>query len=194
MERPDIVERNHFRRAPDGTIVFFPWRLTGRGYVLPDERAKRSAMRMTRALYFSIFVAAGLAYGVVRQGVPIREVDFADFVHMIALGLLFMLVPLGFYVLWLLRVIYDLPPSDLQLSREQLKAEALANVPHGAMRKGIFASAVMIALCLGVAWVDPSHRWLGALGLVLFGGLGLLFAWTLRASRGMRRDDESPHP
>jgi len=43
MERPDPVELNHFRQAPDGSTVFFPWRLTGRGYILPDEKAKRSA-------------------------------------------------------------------------------------------------------------------------------------------------------
>ena len=194
MKRPDPVELNHFRQAPDGSTVFFPWRLTGRGYILPDEKAKRSALRMTNALYVSIFVAAGLAFAVVRHGVPIREVDFADFVHMIVLGLIFTLVPLGFYVLWLIRVIYDLPPSDFHLSRQELKVQALANVPRKEMRRGVYASAAMLAACLGVAWIDPSHRWLGAVGLVVFGGLGLFFASILRASRKPLGDEESPHP
>ena len=194
MRRRDIVEFNHFRQAPDGTTVFFPWRLVGRGYILPDEKAKRSALRMVRTLYASIFVAASLAYGVVRHDVPIREVGFADFVHVIVLALLFMLVPLGFYALWLVRVIYDLPHSDLQLSRAALKAQALANLPRSDMRKGVFGSAVLIAASVGVAWVDPSHRWLGAVGLVLFGGLGILFAWALRASRKAPRDEASTRP
>jgi len=194
MKRRDLVELNHFRQAPDGSSVFFPWRLTGRGYILPDEKAKRSAMRMTRALYVSIFVAAGLAFAVIRHGVPIREVDFADFCHVLGMALLFALVPLGFYVLWLLRAIYDLPHSDFRLSREELKLQALANAPRKEMRKGVFASAAMLAACLGVAWIDPSHRWLGAVGIVLFGGLGLLFAQTLRASRKTFGDEESPHP
>jgi hypothetical protein len=194
MERPDPVELNHFRQAPDGSTVFFPWRLTGRGYILPDEKAKRSALRMTRALYVSIFVAAGLAFGVARHGVPIREVDFAGFCHVLLLALLFALVPLGFYMLWLLRVIYDLPPSDFHLSREELRVEALANVPRKEMRRGVFASAAMLAVCLGVAWIDPSHRWLGAVGIVVFGGLGLFFAWILRAGRVTLEDGESPHP
>jgi hypothetical protein len=194
MTRPDPVELNHFRQAPDGSSVFFPWRLTGRGYILPDEKAKRSAMRITRALYVSMFVAAGLAFAVVRQGVPIREVDFADFCHLLGMALLFALVPLGFYVLWLLRVIYDLSPSDFHLSREELKVQALTNVQRNEIRKGLFASAAMLAACLGVAWIDPSHRWLGALGIVLFGGLGLLFARTLRASRKTLGYEESPHP
>ena len=90
MKRPDIVELNHFRQAPDGTTVFFPWRPVGRGYILPDEKAKRSALRITRALYASIFVAASLAYAVVRHGVPIRETGFADFVHIIVLALVYM--------------------------------------------------------------------------------------------------------
>lgn len=194
VERPDIVEFNHFRQAPDGTTVFFPWRLGGSGYILPDEKAKRSAMRVVRALYFSIFVAAGLAYSVVRHDVPIRDVGVADFLHMIVLALLFVLVPLGFYLLWLLRVIYDLPPSDLRLSREEWKAQALRNVPRSDMRKGIFASAVMTAACLGVAWVDPPHRWLGVVGLVLFGGLGVFFARTLRAGRKTPGEEGFPHP
>jgi len=194
MRRAEIVELNHFRRAPDGTTIFFPWRLGGRGYILPDEKTKRSAMRVMRTLYVSIFVAAGLAYSVVRRDVPIRDVGVADFLHMIVLALLFTLVPLGCYVLWLLRVICDLPHSDLQLSREELKAQALRNVPRSDMRKGIFASAVMTAVCLGVAWVDPSHRWLGAVGLLLFGGLGLLFAWTLRASCKTPGEQGFPHP
>jgi hypothetical protein len=194
MKRPDPVELNHFRQAPDGSSVFFPWRLTGRGYILPDEKAKRSAMRMTRALYASIFVAAGLAYAVAQDGVPIREVDFADFCRLLVLALLFALVPLGFYALWLLRVIYDLPPSDFRLSREELKLQALANVPRKDMRMGVFASAAMVAVCLGVAWIDPSHLWLGAVGVVLFGGLGLSFARILRASREALGDEESPHP
>ena len=194
MKRPDPVELNHFRQAPDGSTVFFPWRLTGRGYILPDEKAKRSALRMTNALYVSIFVAAGVAYAVVLDGVPILEVDFADFCHVLVLALLFMLVPLAFYVLWLLRVIYDLSPSDFHLSREELKVQALTNVQRNEIRKGLFASAAMLAACLGVAWIDPSHRWLGALGIVLFGGLGLLFARTLRASRKTLGYEESPHP
>jgi hypothetical protein len=194
MERPDPVEFNHFRQAPDGSTIFFPWRLTGRGYILPDAKAKRSAMRMLSAVYVSVFVAAGLAYAVARHGVPIREVEFADFFHMLVLALLFALVPLGFYVLWLLRAIYDLPPSDFHLSREELRAQALVHVPRNDMRKGIFASAVMLAACLGVAWVDPSHRWLGAVGIVVFGGLGLLFARTLRASRKTGGDEELPPP
>ena len=194
MKRPDPVELNHFRQAPDGSTVFFPWRLTGRGYILPDTKAKRSALRVTRALYVSIFVAAGLAFAVVRHGVPIREVDFADFFHVLVLALLFALVPLGFYVLWLLRVIYDLPPSDFHLSREELRVQALANVPRKDMRKGVVASAAMLAACLVVAWIDPSHRWLGAVGVVVFGGLGLLFASILRASRETPGDEGSPHP
>jgi Na+/H+ antiporter NhaD/arsenite permease-like protein len=191
MERPDPVELNHFRQAPDGSTVFFPWRLTGRGYILPDEKAKRSALRMTRALYVSIFVAAGLAFAVAQQGVPIQEVDFADFCRMLFLALLFALVPLCFYVLWLLRVIYDLPPSDFHLSREELRVQALANVPRKEMRRGVLASAAMLAACLVVALVDPSHRWLGAVGILVFGGLGLFFAWILRASREKLGDGES---
>jgi hypothetical protein len=194
MERPDLVELNHFRESPDGSTVFFPWRLTGRGYILPDDRAKRSASRIVRALYMSIFVAAGLAFAVVRNGVPIHEVDFADFVRMFVLGLLFVLVPLGFYVLWLVRTITDLPPSDFRLSREELRIQAFANVPRKEMRKGIFASAVMIAACLGVGWFDPAHRWLGAVGIVVFGGLGLLFARALRASRETLGDEKLRHP
>jgi hypothetical protein len=194
MKRPDPVEFSHFRQAPDGSTVFFPWRLTGRGYILPDANAKRSAMRMMRAVYVSTFVAAGLAFAVVRTDVPIHEADFAYFFHVLVLALLFMLVPLGFYVLWLVRAIYDLPPSDFHLSREELRFQVLANVPRNDMRKGVFASAAMLAACLGVAWIDPSHRWLGALGIVLFGGLGLLFARTLRASRKTRGDEDSPRP
>jgi hypothetical protein len=194
MRRRDIVEFNHFRQAPDGTTVFFPWRLAGRGYILPDEKAKRSALRVVRTFYVSILVAASLAYAVVRHDVPIREVGFADFVHVIVLALLFALVPLAFYALWLVRVIYDLPPSDLRLSRAALKAQALANVPRRDMRRGIFASAVLTAACLGVAWFDPSRHWLGAVGLVVFGGLGILFARVLRASRKARHGEESARP
>jgi hypothetical protein len=194
MERPDPVELNHFRQAPDGSTVFFPWRLTGRGYILPDEKAKRSAMRITRALYVSIFVAAGLAVATTGAEGPVREVDFADFFRVLVLALLFALVPLGFYVLWLLWVIYDLPPSDFHLSREELRVQAFANVPRKDMRRGIYASAAMIAACLVVAWVDPSHRWLGAVGVVVFGGLALFFAWILRASRETLGDGESPPP
>jgi hypothetical protein len=192
MKRPDPVEFNHFRQAPDGSTVFFPWRLTGRGYILPDAKAKRSAMRMTRALYSSVFVAAGIAYAVVLGDVPIRETGPADFFHVLVVALLFALVPTGFYLLWLVRTIYDLPPSDFRLSREELKVQAFANMSRREMRKGVFASAAMTAVCLGVAWAAPSHRWLGAVGVVVFGGLGLLFTWTLRGIRETRGDEDFP--
>jgi hypothetical protein len=180
VSEPPPIERAFFREAEDGTVVFFPWGLTHRGYELPDAAAKKKASRAASVLLVSpIAVGTWAAHTLqpLLQSAGSEPVDFLRALAAPGAVLLFFLLS---YWLWVSRFVERFAESDLQVSREERLREA-AGVAKP--REVAFVGVAMCGLSSLLIWLEPRGWWLGALGVAI--GLGALFWSSLlrRASR-----------
>jgi len=181
---PPPIERAFFRKAEDGTTVFFPWGLTHRGYRLTDPAGRKKASRAA-SLLISSTLAIGTWTAYALQ--PLLEPEVrppAEVLRSLAAPGVALVLVLIAYGLWASRFVERLPESDLQLSREERLREAAALVSP---RKVALVGVVTGGLSALLIWLQPQAWWLGGLGIAL--GAGVL-CWSVvlaRAAAGAPR-------
>src|SRR5579863_10559488 len=95
----DALTNSSFKTAEDGTSLFFPWGIVGRGYGIPTEQhylRLRQQIKTYLVVSFVLIVPSAIMVGVAAFAI---------------------LVPLiGFYLIWMRYVLRDLKRSDERLS------------------------------------------------------------------------------
>ncbi len=176
----DPIEQNHFRTAPDGSRVFFPWRPTGRGYRVPSPEVERRLTRVLGLLYVAMLVLGTIGYAWAMHGGT--DPTLANVLKVVAAALLLAVLPLPFYVLWLSRVLPELAPSDFRVDSAAIRAEAISRLGPTDARNAALASLAFAAAAVLMACVDPAHRGFAIFAALFFVALGV-FALRMQLAR-----------
>lgn len=119
MDERESIERAFFRKAEDGSTVFFPWGLAHRGYRLTDERAKEKASRAASLLLGSVIgVGTWIAYEL-QPILDSEEAGFAEILAGLTAPVTVLLLALVAYALWASHFVEPFLDSDLRISREE---------------------------------------------------------------------------
>ena len=157
----------YFKPAADGRMLYFPWGIVGKGYVIPSQQ-KYDRLHRDLKIYQvgSLIVIVALAAMGWLLGCIIATV-----------------VLVALYAIWALYQTRGLAPSDERISmRENMAKQAQL---HGARGLWVLEIIALVFVAGGVAMlaIDPS-QWLAALGsIVFFGGCAVVFARMLRMQR-----------
>jgi len=148
-------------------MLYFPWGVVGKGYVMPSQRDYERLHRDLKIYQLvSLIVIIALAAMGWLLGCIIAAV-----------------VLVGLYAIWALYQTRGLAPSDEKMSmRENMVTQARL---HGARGLWILEIISLVFVASGVAMlaIDFS-QWLAALGaIVFFGGCAIVFARMLRMQR-----------
>lgn len=185
MPQPSPLERGFFRRALDGTTVFFPWGLTRRGYRLDGDVARQRAARAVSLLMGGVIAIGTWTAHVLQRVLDAEAASFAEAADALVLPLAALALAIVGYVLWVSRFVERFPPSDLVVSREERLREA-AEVAEP--RKLALIGGVVVVLGLLALWIEARTWWLGALAVVA--GAGLVF-WSRVLERAASENDRS---
>ena len=172
MPEQPTIDRALFRKAEDGTTVFYPWGFTHRGYQVPGEAAQKKASRAASILVTST-IAIGTWTAYVLQSILESEVNGrTEILKALAAPGSALFVVVVSYWLWVSWFVERLPESDLKVSREERLREAAEAV--GPWKVALFGVTVC-SLSAILIWLQPDAWWLGLLGVAL--GAGALF-WS----------------
>jgi len=175
-ETASPLERGFFREGDDGAAVFFPWGLEHRGYVLPDEAAKRRARRAVSLMVFAVLAVSAWAAEALRPFVEPGASPPGSLVWALAWPLAALGAVVGVYALWVSRLAERFPESDLRVSRDARLREAALLAPP--WKVGLVGLAT-VAMSVLLVWLDPRAMWLGLAG-ALTGGALVLWARALQ--------------
>ncbi len=163
-----------FRQDPSGATVFFPWGVAYRGYRLPDEVAKRRALKAVSMLTASTVAVGVWTAHLLQPLVGSDPPPFGETAQTLAAPLGCLGAALLAYYTWMVRCIESLPESGLQVSKEeQLRQAAKLGVPRKIGVIGVTLTGLSGLLC----WIRPEAWWMGVIGVAC--GLGLI-AWAMR--------------
>ena len=142
-----------FKTARDGRRFFFPWGVLGSGYAIASEQDYLRLRQQVKAYMVATLVLA-ISSGMYDPN----------------LGPLAALVPLiGFYLMWMWRVLPRLQRSDEKLSlKESMTSQAHA---HGALVLWLLEIVAILLFVASVAMLvfDPGNRLTGFACTVFFG-------------------------
>ena len=142
-----------FKTAQDGRRFFFPWGVLGSGYAIASEQDYLRLRQQVKAYMVATLVLA-ISSGMYDPN----------------LGPLAALVPLiGFYLMWMWRVLPRLQRSDEKLSlKESMTSQAHA---HGPLVLWLLEIVAIMLFVASVAMLvfDPDNRLTGFACTVFFG-------------------------
>ena len=158
-----------FKRNKSGQIVFYPWGIAGRGYVIPDEATEARVRKFVRSsMQLSIPAIIGAQ---VVSGPALSLSIFAGF------------------VLWFAFRVRTLVGS-FPLSPERLTLKEHAATSAKAYGKPtlwflLTCSVIMLAAALFLVFVGRSigDRMIALACILLFGAAAMLFGYMLRVRR-----------
>lgn len=157
----------YFKLAADGRMLYFPWGVVGKGYVIPSQREYD---RLHRDLKIYQLVSLIVIIALAAMGWLLACIIAA-------------VVLVGLYAIWALFQTRGLTPSDEKMSvGENMRTQAQL---HGARGLWVLEIISLIFVAAGVAILafDPG-QWLAALGsIVFFGGCAFVFARMLKMQR-----------
>lgn len=181
MPDPAPIDRAFFREAEDGSVVFFPWGLPHRGYVLRDERDRRRASRAASALVGATIAIGSWTAHRLESLLESAAGETTRILERLGLPGALLLLAIALYWQWAARFVEPLPESGLQLSREDRLREAAELVRP---RRLTLIGVAIVALGVCSLWIDPRMGWLAGLAIAL--GAGLL-AWSRVLARALAR-------
>jgi len=155
----DALTSGYFKTAPDGSKLFFPWGVLGRGYTIDSEQDYERLRRQVKA------------YTIVSLVLIVGVTALQAYVGAVVLGALL----IAFYLGWMRYLLRGLQASDERLSlQDSMTSQARAHSVTGLWLLQIGALA-FVALGILILVVDPGN-WLVAFGSIVF----------FRALRGLR--------
>jgi hypothetical protein len=149
----DGLASGSFKTRPDGRALFFPWGVLGRGYTIASE-ADFQRLRQQVKTYMIVSLVLIIGSGI----------------HEPYLAPLAAAIPLvGFYLIWMWRVLPRLQRSDEKLSlRESMASQVRAHGPVVLWLLEITAVPLFIAGVVMLVF-DPNSRLTGLACSVFFG-------------------------
>lgn len=178
----DALTSASFKTAADGSRLFFPYGIWGRGYAIPSEQDYGRLQRQLKTYYAVMFTL------IIGGSLLVRIIDLSLLQTYVAEGVV-VAVLLGFHQVWMRSVRRRLQPSNEALSlQESLTTQARLAGP------AVLWSLEIISLIFvggGIAMLisDPSN-WLAALAATVF--FGACSALTARMILLRRRAASSP--
>jgi Ca2+/Na+ antiporter len=170
----DALASGNFKTAADGSRLFFPWGILGRGYAVASQEDYQRMRQQIKIYYIVslvlIIISAGLRAYV------------AEAVIVVLL--------LGFYLVWMLSLQRRLQPSNERLSlRESMATQARV---HSAAGLWLLEIAALLFVGAGIAMLvfDPSDWLIAVASIAFFGAGAAVFARMLL----LRRVAGSPRP
>jgi len=154
------VVDSHFRKNPDGSVVFHPWGLVGRGYVISEpERAARlrTFVRVHFLTTLAVFTGAGMMFR--HRGLEM-------------LGALMVLLLPG-YIVGIRLILSGAPRNADGHSPQEYYASKAAGMSEKNLRQGFMAAVVFAAG--GVFLLLFSHAFQDR----LFGGITAVAAMVI---------------
>jgi hypothetical protein len=187
----DRLANGNFKTTPDGRRLFFPWGMLGSGYAIASEQDYRRLHRQIKG-YLIVCIVLGFI-------TPSLFGGYVAFVVILALLL-------GFYRLWMWRLLPRLNHSDERLSpRESMAASA-----HVYSSRVLWLLAIAALACVGGGiWMlvvdpsfvadssdrlDPSDRLIVLASTILTGLCGAIIARMLWLRRRNAGDGAGPNP
>ncbi len=158
-----IVDQ-YFRKSKTGKTLFFPWGFIGKGYEVTTE-LQRSSLRSTlKAFSVGLFLTMVVCF------------QLPNWVYPLVLAALSFVV----YAVLISRVTKGMAvsperPSHYERIKDNFKYHDTGSLVIG----GLF----MFAMCIGcglMAYFEPDKRFVGSLGVVLFGALTVLWILIMR--------------
>jgi hypothetical protein len=150
----DALTSGSFKTAPDGSKLFFPWGIWGRGYAVTSEQDYERLRQQMKTYYI---VSLPLIIGSAVAKIYVAAIIIAALL-------------LGFYLVWMRSLLPRLQPSDERLSlQESMTSQARQ---YSAMGLWLLEVAALAFVCGGILILifDPSN-WLIALPSIGFFGL-----------------------
>ena len=159
----DALTSSSFKTAPDGSHVFFPWGVMGRGYVIPSQQDYE---RLRQQLKTYMIVIMALIIGTVAS-----QQYIAAFAVAAAL--------MVFYLIWIRYQLRGLQRSDERLTvNDSFTTQARTHSLAGLWTLQI-VSLVFVAAGIFILVVEPA-KWLTGLACIIFFGLcAAVFSWML---------------
>jgi hypothetical protein len=149
----DALTSSSFKTAPDGSQVFFPWGVMGRGYVIPSQQDYE---RLRQQLKTYMIVIMVLIIGTVAS-----QQYIAAFV--VAAGLII------FHQMWIRYQLRGLQRSDERLTvNDSFTTQARTHSLAGLWLLEII-SLVFVATGISILVVEP-EKWLIAVACIIFFG------------------------
>lgn len=164
MKQSEAIERGFFRQAENGAVVFFPWGLSHRGYVLPDFASETRARRVVSFFLASVIGISVWTGHVLAERFEDMPPTLPDLGSAIVLPGLILLAAITAYAAWATRFVERCSPSDLQLPRETRLREAAELAEP---RKLGLAGSVLAVLGALLGWFKPSTAWVSLPAIVL---------------------------
>lgn len=163
----DAVTNSSFKTTQDGRRLFFPWGTLGGGYAIASEQ---DYLRLRGQV--KVYIIAALLLMIVSN-------LFWNYAAALAVAALF----LGFYLVWMWRLLPRLAFSDERLTlQESLTAQAQG---HGAVRLWLLeiASLVFVGCGFWILAVEPRRTLIALAVIVFFGLCAVVFARMLMLRR-----------
>ena len=149
----DGLTSGYFKTTREGSRLFFPWGVWGRGYVVGSELDYERLRGQIK-----IFVIAGMA-------LMLGAVALQRFLA----GLLVLAALYVFYLVWTRYLVHGLQQSDERLSvRESMNSQAKEQSPI-LLWVAEIGSIVLVAASLLIFALDPDKWLVATAGLVVFG-------------------------
>jgi Ca2+/Na+ antiporter len=149
----DALTSANFKTAPDGSRLFFPWGILGRGYTIPTDEDCRRLQRQVKG-YMVVSLVLMLASA---------ELVGDPFAFVVAVSFM------GFYLVWMRYALRRLKKSDERLSlQESMAAQARALNVVILWLLEIFSVAFVAGGILMLV-VDPGKRLLALASIFLSG-------------------------
>lgn len=166
------IAGTHFRKNPDGSVVFHPWGFIGRGYVLTDPERAARLLAFVR-LYFLTILALMVGTGMVfrYRGLGVVAV----------LGVLL----LPGYMVGIRLILAGAPRSVDERSAQERYAARAAGMSEKDLREGLMAAVVFVVggILLLILARSLQDRLIGAITAVAATAVAVVHRRMLRSKR-----------
>jgi len=171
----DALTSASFKTASDGSRLFVPFGVSGRGYVIASEQDYQRLRRNVK-IYYSVSLA--LIIGINELFAFIGASGPLAYVVLAVVAVLLM----GFYGVWAWSVCRPLQPSNEKLSRQE-RMTTMAHAHSAAFLRLVeIVSLVFVVTGIAALIFSPSLTMLAVVGF--FGFCAVVFARMLRLRRG----------
>jgi hypothetical protein len=159
----DSIVDPYFKKSKTGKTLFFPWGFIGKGYEITSELQLSSLRSTLKVFSIGLFLLVAVYF------------QLTNWVYPVVLTAL----SLGVYALWATSVTKGMAVSPEKLSYYERIKEHLKYHGTGSLVIGALFMFTMCICCGLMAYFEPDKRFVGSLGVVLFGALTVLWVFIM---------------